>query len=56
LHFLTEDWEDFDQKRGTGWANAEVRSYHFIAGLDSTDDENASIIETEESRSRRRKS
>ncbi|KAI9651559.1 MAG: hypothetical protein M1831_000754 [Alyxoria varia] len=50
LHYLTEDWAGLDRKQGTGWANTEFRSYTF--DLASGDD--AAIVETEESRTRRR--
>jgi hypothetical protein len=33
-----------------GWANTEVRAYHFVAGIESETDANATIVETEESR------
>jgi broad specificity phosphatase PhoE len=51
LHYFTEDWDGFDPVRGTAWWNAEYRSYEFVdlAG----NDPNASIIETEESKTRR---
>jgi broad specificity phosphatase PhoE len=52
LHFLTEDWEAFGEFAGTGWANTEVRSYEFADK--SSGDSNASIIETKESRARRK--
>ncbi|KAI0123145.1 phosphoglycerate mutase [Xylariales sp. AK1849] len=29
LHFLTQDWDGMDPSRGTGWKNAEFRSYEF---------------------------
>jgi broad specificity phosphatase PhoE len=32
------------------WENAEVRSYHFVAGVESEADANATIVETEQSR------
>jgi hypothetical protein len=37
IHFFTEDWND--------WANAEWHSYRFLP-----DSDNASLVETEESR------
>ncbi|KAI9750581.1 MAG: hypothetical protein M1835_001368, partial [Candelina submexicana] len=49
LHYLTEDWTGVSQFQGTGWENAEFRTYNFS----SVDDSNASLVETEESRSRR---
>jgi hypothetical protein len=39
----------------TGWANAEIRGYQFVHGLESTADDNASIKEMEESRKKRLK-
>jgi len=50
LHYLTEDWADYDNLQGTGWRNTEFRSYVFANG----DDDNASIIETDESKERRK--
>jgi hypothetical protein len=38
---------------GTGWANTEVRAYHFVAGLESETDANATIVETVRSRQTR---
>lgn len=52
LHYLTEDWNGFEEKRGTDWANCEWRTYEFKDTLDS-DDDNATLIEVEESRARR---
>ncbi|KAH8601150.1 histidine phosphatase superfamily [Bisporella sp. PMI_857] len=50
LHFLTEDWDGYNVKFvGTGWANTEFRAYEF-----ENEEEEASIIETKESRERRR--
>ncbi|CAN8099262.1 unnamed protein product [Discula destructiva] len=52
LHFLTQDWEGMDLTRGTGWDNAEYRSYEFDnpEGSDAV----ASIRETQPSWERRR--
>jgi broad specificity phosphatase PhoE len=51
LHYFTEDWGGFDKSRGTAWLNTEFRSYEFV---DPTwRDPNASIVETEESKTRR---
>ncbi|KAF2092343.1 phosphoglycerate mutase-like protein [Saccharata proteae CBS 121410] len=55
LHYFTEDWTGFDptlanEALGTGWANTEYRSYTFKP---DTGDQ-ASVVETEESRERRR--
>jgi broad specificity phosphatase PhoE len=52
LHFLNEDWVGSMGGVGTGWTNAECRSYLF----DESSEEqkrNASIVETEESRAGR---
>jgi hypothetical protein len=35
---------------GSTWDTAEVRSYHFVAGVESETDANATIVETEQSR------
>lgn len=51
LHFFTENWDDFETSRGTGWLNTEFRSYEFVDA--SGKDKDASVIETEESKSRR---
>jgi broad specificity phosphatase PhoE len=51
LHYFTEDWDGYGKFTGTGWANTEFRSYEFV---DKTGgDQNASLIETKESRARR---
>jgi len=50
LHYFTEDWTGHEKFLGTGWQNTEFRSYNFR----HEDDENASIVETPESRDRRR--
>lgn len=50
LHYFTEDWNGYDKFVGTGWANTEFRSYTFR----SEDDDNASLVETPESREWRR--
>ncbi|RAL02487.1 histidine phosphatase family protein [Aspergillus ibericus CBS 121593] len=47
LHFLTEDWEDGCTFEGTGWHNAELRTYQFTAEIQ--------LQETLESRRRRGK-
>ncbi|KAJ5921029.1 phosphoglycerate mutase-like protein [Penicillium verhagenii] len=56
LHFLTEDWEDACKYDGTGWANAESRTYEFVTDgvelnekFDAEVDE-APMQETRESR------
>ncbi|OKL56356.1 hypothetical protein UA08_08510 [Talaromyces atroroseus] len=64
LHYLTEDWEDSSLYQGTGWLNTEYRSYTFSDTIDTEDIEgkklddgdDATIIETPESRKRRGKS
>ncbi|KAF9890750.1 hypothetical protein FE257_005619 [Aspergillus nanangensis] len=52
LHFLTEDWEDSYIEEATGWKNAEYRTYN-LQPKSCADD--ASMIETNESRQRRAK-
>ncbi|KAK7557779.1 histidine phosphatase superfamily [Phyllosticta citricarpa] len=49
LHFLTSDWDDFDQFKGTGWKNTEWRTYTF----DTSSGAEASVVETPESLERR---
>ncbi|RFU29954.1 hypothetical protein B7463_g6393, partial [Scytalidium lignicola] len=51
LHYFTEDWEGHDGFLGTGWQNTEFRSYTFVTEGDG--DEDASVVETAESRRRR---
>ncbi|KAJ5548123.1 hypothetical protein N7513_005357 [Penicillium frequentans] len=62
LHYFTEDWEDHSQYQGTGWSNTEFRSYTFSdedhnADLEghAVDGDNATLVETAESRQRRGK-
>lgn len=55
LHFFTEDWEDSWQFPATGWKNCETRAYTFEVDLMTDEDEDARIVETEESRKRRQK-
>ncbi|KAL4791679.1 histidine phosphatase superfamily [Aspergillus venezuelensis] len=62
LHYFTEDWEDSSQFQGTGWTNTEYRTYTFSDSVDmddleghKLDSDNASLIETVESRERRGK-
>lgn len=50
LHFFTEDWVGYTTFTGTGWSNTEFRAFEFA----SRDDADASIIETKESRERRK--
>ncbi|OXV11469.1 hypothetical protein Egran_00770 [Elaphomyces granulatus] len=48
LHYLTNDWSGIgDAEHACAWENCHFRSYHF------TDDEDAAIVETEESRAAR---
>jgi broad specificity phosphatase PhoE len=51
VHYFTENWDGFDQVLGTGWKNAEYRSYEFVDP--SGNDASASVIETEASKVRR---
>ncbi|KAJ5899604.1 hypothetical protein N7495_004348 [Penicillium taxi] len=62
LHYLTQDWEDSTLYHGTGWKNTEWRSYEFVEEIDKYDlqgrlleGENATVVETLESRKRRGK-
>ncbi|KAJ9296163.1 hypothetical protein DTO271G3_5304 [Paecilomyces variotii] len=62
LHYFTEDWEDSSHYQGTGWSNTEYRTYRFTDTVDTedlegytVDGDNASIVETLESRQRRGK-
>ncbi|KAJ5168842.1 uncharacterized protein N7482_004436 [Penicillium canariense] len=62
LHYFTEDWEDSSQYQGTGWTNTEYRTYTFSDEAHSddlegaaVDGDNASLVETLESRKRRGK-
>ncbi|KAI9926809.1 hypothetical protein ASPWEDRAFT_46130 [Aspergillus wentii DTO 134E9] len=62
LHYFTDDWEDSSLYQGTGWTNTEYRTYTFsdeahtedLEGFE-LDGDNASLVETEESRHRRGK-
>ncbi|PLB46310.1 phosphoglycerate mutase-like protein [Aspergillus steynii IBT 23096] len=54
LHFLTEDWEDSYTHEGTGWTNAEYRTFT-TKPKESSGMDDASLIETVESRRRRGK-
>jgi broad specificity phosphatase PhoE len=49
LHFLTQDWTDYDRFTGTGWTNTEWRTYQFL----DLDDPEARMMETTESKARR---
>ncbi|KAI0888014.1 phosphoglycerate mutase-like protein [Annulohypoxylon maeteangense] len=52
LHFLSQDWDDVNLERGTGWQNTEHRTYQF---KDPTgQDPEACLKETQQSRRRRR--
>ena len=52
LHFLTQDWDGMDPGRGTGWENAEYRTYQFADP--SGQDPEASLRETKASWRQRR--
>ncbi|KAL4895027.1 histidine phosphatase superfamily [Aspergillus ambiguus] len=62
LHYFTEDWEDSSKYQGTGWVNTEYRTYTFseeehkddLEGYE-LDGDNATLVETIESRQRRNK-
>jgi broad specificity phosphatase PhoE len=47
VHFLTEDWEAADLYGGTGWRDAEIRSYLFQ--MNWWDPEDVRLVETAES-------
>ncbi|KAH1691129.1 hypothetical protein KXV95_005950 [Aspergillus fumigatus] len=62
LHYFTEDWEDSSLYQGTGWGNTEYRSFVFSDETHKDDLEghpldgdNATMVETMESRHRRGK-
>ncbi|KAF9888655.1 hypothetical protein FE257_008413 [Aspergillus nanangensis] len=63
LHYFTEDWEESSKYQGTGWLNTEYRTYTFseeehrddLEGY-QLDGDNATLVETIESRERRDKS
>ncbi|KAL2797753.1 histidine phosphatase superfamily [Aspergillus keveii] len=62
LHYFSEDWEDSSQYQGTGWLNTEYRTYTFSDKIDlddlesnKLDEDNATLVETVESRTRRGK-
>ena len=48
---MTRDWTGAEKYAGTGWANTEFRSFHF---LEDDAEGKAEIEETAESRERRR--
>ena len=52
LHFLTENWVGSLAGVGTGWRNAEYRTYTFNESREENK-QNASIVETQGSRARR---
>jgi broad specificity phosphatase PhoE len=64
LHYFTEDFEGAvnDGTVGTGWHNTEFRSFNFVGEAEASKavngeaqgDDRASIVETQESRTRRR--
>ncbi|KAL1976225.1 hypothetical protein VTN31DRAFT_2507 [Thermomyces dupontii] len=61
LHYITEDWEDYSAYQGTGWTNAEYRTFKFsdtlhkedLEGKPLEDSDDATLVETPESRQRR---
>lgn len=55
LHFFTEDWEDSWQFPATGWVNCETRAYAFELDPLGDEDQDARLVETEESRRKRGK-
>jgi broad specificity phosphatase PhoE len=52
LHFLTQDWDGMNPEKGTGWQNAEWRSYEFVEP--EGEDEEAGLREMAVSWRRRR--
>jgi hypothetical protein len=53
LHYVSGDWERADKHAGTGWENCETRAYTFANDFMSNEDEDASFVETMESRRKR---
>lgn len=49
LHYVTGEWSGTGGSAGTGWRNCEFRSFAFKEG----EDEDASLVELQESRARR---
>ncbi|KAK4134974.1 phosphoglycerate mutase-like protein [Trichocladium antarcticum] len=54
LHFLTQDWDGMNPRSGTGWANAEWRTYGFVEGPEGEGEGEARLREREVSWRRRR--
>ncbi|OAA70271.1 phosphoglycerate mutase family protein [Cordyceps fumosorosea ARSEF 2679] len=52
LHFLTDEFQDIPNGNATSWKNCEYRSYQFVDLTGA--DEDAAIVETDESWQRRR--
>ncbi|PWW78002.1 phosphoglycerate mutase-like protein [Tuber magnatum] len=50
LHYVTEAWASRGNPLDAGWRNAEFRSFVFV----DEDEDNASVIETDESKERRK--
>ncbi|KAM0811752.1 putative Phosphoglycerate mutase [Seiridium cardinale] len=58
LHFLTDDWEDWDNVAGTSWKNCGMRSYHFQhlkSDGEGPATNDVTLIKMDESRQRRGK-
>ncbi|KAL3487395.1 histidine phosphatase superfamily [Aspergillus germanicus] len=55
LHYLADDWEDADCHPGTGWYKCETRAHVFESDFKFDDAEEACLVETRESRTRRGK-
>lgn len=55
LHYFTNDWEDSNKQNGTGWENCETRAYVFESLDSEGEDDEALLVETDESRRRRGK-
>lgn len=50
MHYVTGEWNGTGGAAGTGWRNCEFRSFTFTEG---DDDEDARLVELQESRARR---
>lgn len=55
MHYFTGDWEGAWEGAGTGWLNCEVREFVFEGDLMGSEDCEARLVETGESRRRRGK-
>ncbi|KAI5807353.1 histidine phosphatase superfamily [Peziza echinospora] len=53
LHYMTEDWTDLNPTRGTGWFNAEYRTFEFLSEDENGGPSRYPMREIEWSRNRR---